>query len=171
DYHPLFAQRSSIGFQQMTEVVELANKNFAAIFGDRGASHGAGTLGIFNRSLGPDQASSDPGDYTVDPGAIGWPIDNFYLHSFHVVDPAASGHVGAPSSGAYRSPASLPSGQLLVSYAANATDLANFTGNFDVYLMDPLTGQKTQLTSDAASDELSAVAVYQRADRGVFASR
>ena len=171
DYHPLYAQRSSIGFQQMTEVVELANKNFAAIFGDRGAAHGAGTLGIFNRSLGPDQASSDPGDYTVDPGAIGWPIDNFYLHSLHIVDAAASGHLGAPSSGAYRSPAPLPNGQLLVSYAANATDLASFTGNFDVYSMDSITGQKTQLTSDAGNDELSAVAVYQRVDRGVFASR
>jgi hypothetical protein len=171
DYHPLYAQRGSIGFQQMTEVVELANKNFAAIFGDRGAAHGAGTLGIFNRSVGPGQASSDPADYTVDPGAIGWPVDNFYLHSLHIVDAAASGHVGGPSSGAYRSPAPLPNGQLLVSYAANATDLGSFTGNFDVYLMDSLTGQKTQLTSDAGNDELSAVAVYQRVDRGVFASR
>jgi hypothetical protein len=171
DYHPLFAQRGTVGYQQMTEVVELANKNFAAIFGDRGAAHGAGTLGIFNRSIGPDQMSSDPADYTVDPGAIGWPVDNFYLHSFHIVDGAVSGHLGSPSSGAYRSPAPLPNGQLLVSYAANVPDLGNFTGNFDIYSMDPITGQKTALTSDGANDELSAVAVYQRADRGVFVSR
>jgi hypothetical protein len=171
DYHPLYAQRGTIGFQQMTEVVELANKNFAAIFGDRRAAHGAGTLGIFNRSIGPDQVSSDPAEYTVDPGAIGWPVDNFYLRSLHIVDAAASGHVGGPNMGAYRSPAPLPNGQLLVSYAANAADLGGFTGNFDIYLMDAITGQKTQLTSDAANDELSAVAVYQRTDRGVFASR
>ncbi|HMI84807.1 MAG TPA: hypothetical protein VK550_11990 [Polyangiaceae bacterium] len=171
DYHPLYAQRGTIGFQQMTEVVELANKNLAAVFGDRGAAHGAGTIGIINRSIGPDQGSSDPADYTVDPGAIGWPVDNFYLHSLHMVDPAASGHVGVSSKGAYRSPAPLPNGQLLVSYAANATDLGSFTGNFDIYWMDAISGQKAQLTSDAATDELSAVAVYQRTDRGVFASR
>jgi hypothetical protein len=171
DYHPLYAQRSSIGFQQMTEVVELANKNFAAIFGDMGAAHGAGALGIFNRSLGPDQGSSDPADYTVDPGAIGWPVDNFYLHSLHLVDAAATGHTSGSTRGAYRSPAPLPNAQLLVSYAANATDLTSFTGNFDIYMVDPVTGMKTQLTTDAASDELSAVAVYQRVNRGVFRSR
>jgi hypothetical protein len=171
DYHPLYAQRGTIGFDQMTEVVELANKNLAAIFGDRGAAHGAGTLGVFNRSLGPDQTSTDPADYTVDPAAITWPVDNFYLHSLHVVDSAASGRVGAPTSGAYRSPATLPNGQLLVSYAANATDLSSFTGNFDIHLMDPITGQRTPLTSDTSNDELSAVAVYQRTNRGVFASR
>jgi hypothetical protein len=102
---------------------------------------------------------------------MGWPIDNFYLHSLQIVDAAASGHVGGANSGAYRSPAPLPNGQLLVSYAANVADLGGFTGNFDIYLMDPITGRRTQLTSDAASDELSAVAVYQRANRGVFASR
>jgi hypothetical protein len=58
-----------------------------------------------------------------------------------------------------------------VSYAANVTDLANFSGNFDIYLLDPVSRQKTLLTSDAGTDELSAVAVYQRADHGVFASR
>jgi hypothetical protein len=171
DYHPLYAQRGSVGFAQMTEVVELANKNFAAIFGDREAAHGAGTLGIINRSLGPDQLSSDPADYTVDTGAIDWPVDNFYLHSLHIVDGAVSGHVGGVNAGAYRSPAPLPNGQLLVSYDANATDLASFTGNFDVYLLDAITGQRTQLTSDPASAELSAVAVYQRTNRGVFVSR
>ncbi|MET0593625.1 MAG: hypothetical protein ABW133_13055 [Polyangiaceae bacterium] len=171
DYHPLFAQRSTIGYAQMTEVVELANKNFVAIFSDRGAAHGAGTLGVFNRSIGPDQASSDPADYTVDPGAIGWPVDNFYLHSFHLADSAATGHVGGGNSGAYRSPAALPGGQMLVSYATGAADLANFSGNFDIYLMDTITGQRTQITTDAANDELSAVGVYQRLDRGVFRSR
>ena len=58
DYHPLFAQRKTVGFEQMTEVVELANKNLAAIFSDQGSAHGAGTLGLVNRSLGPDQLSA-----------------------------------------------------------------------------------------------------------------
>src|SRR6185369_9578303 len=71
DYHPLFAQRKTVGFEQMTEVVELANKNLAAIFSDHGSAHGAGTLGLINRSLGPDQLSQDPADYVSDPGAIG----------------------------------------------------------------------------------------------------
>src|SRR5262249_19313755 len=32
DYHPLYAQRGSIGYPEATQVVELADKNFAAIF-------------------------------------------------------------------------------------------------------------------------------------------
>ena len=136
DYHPLYAQRKTIGYNQMTEVVELANKNFAAIFSDPNAAHGAGTLGIFNRSLGPDQTSPDKADYTVDPGALDWPSSKFYLHSLHIPDAQATGHVGAGNSGAYRSPAPLPNGNILVSYAANAMDLASFQGNFDLFIMD-----------------------------------
>ncbi len=170
DYHPLYAQRKTIGFAQMTEVVELADKNFAAIFSDKGAAHGAGTLAVFNRSVGPDQTSTDPADYTADPNAIGWPVSNFFLHSLGVVDPRATGHTGAGNSGAYRSPAPLPNGQIIVSYAANAADLANFTGNFDLYVVDPISGAKTQVTN-AAEDELYATAVYERYNRGVFRSR
>ena len=171
DYHPLFAQRKTVGFEQMTEVVELANKNLAAIFSDHGSAHGAGTLGLINRSLGPDQLSQDPADYVSDPGAIGWPAPNFYVHSLHFPDGAASGHQGAGNTGAYRSPAPLPNGNLLVSYAANAMDLKSFTGNFDIYVMDEITGQRTQVTNDPANDELFAVAVYQRMNRNVFKSR
>jgi hypothetical protein len=43
DYHPLFAQRNTVGFDQFSSVVELADKNFAAIFSERGAAHGAGS--------------------------------------------------------------------------------------------------------------------------------
>jgi len=171
DYHPLYAQRRTIGFAQMSEVVELANKNFAAIFSDQNAAHGAGTLAVFNRSIGPDQTSSDPADYTVDANAMTWPEPKFFLHSLGIVDPRATGHVGAGNVGAYRSPAPLPNGQLIVSYAANATDLSSFTGNFDLYIVDPLSGARTQVTNDAASDELFPVAVYERMNRGVFRSR
>src|SRR5207253_2575697 len=135
----------------------------------------AGALAIFNRSVGPDQTSTDPADYTVDPKAVDWPVPNFFLHSLGILDAKATGHVGGGNTGAYRSPAALPNGQIVVSYAANATDLANFTGNFDLYIVDPvtfpITGQKTQITSDAGTDELFAAPVYQRFDRGVFRSR
>jgi len=171
DYHPLFGQRRTVGFDQMTEVVELANKNLAAIFSDQKSAHGAGTLGLVNRSLGPDQLSQTRADYVSDPNAIGWPAPNFYVHSLHLPDAAATGHLGAGNTGAYRSPAALPNGNLLVSYAANAMDLANFTGNFDIYIMDEITGTKTQVTNDPANDELYPVAVYQRLDRKVFKSR
>ena len=55
DYHPLFGQRSTIGYNQFTDVVELTDKNLAAIFSERGAAHGAGALVIVNRSIGVDQ--------------------------------------------------------------------------------------------------------------------
>jgi hypothetical protein len=175
DYHPLFAQRRTIGFDQMTEVVELANKNFATILGDQGAAHGAGTLGVINRSLGPDQLSTNPDDFTEDKSAVGLPDDplyfKFFLHSLRLPDASATGHVGAGNAGAYRSPAPLPNGNILVSYAANAMDLASFSGNFDVYMVDQATGSKTQVTTNAAKDELFPVAVYERENRGVFASR
>ena len=32
DYHPLFAQRGSIGYPEASQVVELADKDFATIF-------------------------------------------------------------------------------------------------------------------------------------------
>src|SRR6185436_7907455 len=57
DYHPLYAQRSTIDFNQLTGVVELADKNFAMILSERGAAHGAGTLAVVNRSIGVDELS------------------------------------------------------------------------------------------------------------------
>jgi hypothetical protein len=171
DYHPLYAQRKTIGFDQMTEVVELSNKNFAAIFSDQKAAHGAGTLGIFNRSIGPDQLSKEPTDYTADQAAITWPVNNFFLHSLRLVDGKSTGHTGPGNVGAYRSPAPLPNGNLLVSYAPNVIDLASFSGNFDIYVVDEISGQATQITNDGATDELFPVAVYERLNRGVFKSR
>jgi len=175
DYHPLFAQRNTIGFEQMTETVELANKNFAAIFSDRSAAHGAGTLGLFNRSLGIDQRSTNEADFVADPTAAGLLADplvnKFYLHALGLLDPAATGHLGAGNAGAYRSPTRMPNGGMIVSYAANAMDLTSFSGNFDLMFIDDITGTKSRLTTDGSTDELDAVAVYERYDRGVFTSR
>ncbi|HEX2670154.1 MAG TPA: hypothetical protein VHM25_04740, partial [Polyangiaceae bacterium] len=72
DYHPLFGQRNTIDFDQLTDVVELSDKNFAAILSDNGAVHGAGTLAIINRSVGIDQLSDDPATYVQSPSAKDW---------------------------------------------------------------------------------------------------
>ena len=180
DYHPLFAQRSTVGYHQATHVVELANKNFAAIFSDQTAVHGGGTLGVFNRSLGIDFTSTVATDYAVDPtvidpasadsvedGAGGQP--NFFLHSLSFPDGSASGHGGEPTDGVYTSPAALPNGKLLVSFGG-ATDAATFGGDYDLYVMDPETGAKTKLLGDAGVAEIEAVAIYPRAVKGLFSS-
>lgn len=169
DYHPLFAQRGSVGFNQFTDVVELADKNLAAILSEKGAAHGAGTLAIINRSIGIDQRSDSADDYLQDPGAIGYPNPKFYQHSIRVLDGAATGKL-AGTQGAYRSPAALPNGDLLVSYAANVVALDQFSGNFDIVQVNASTGERTPLIS-GAEDEIWPAAIYPRASIGVFKSR
>jgi hypothetical protein len=169
DYHPLFGQRNTIGYTQFTDAVELSDKNLAAIVSEKGAAHEAGRLIIVNRSIGVDQLSDVPEDYLQDPGAIDWPNPLFYQRSIRIVDPAATGKLSG-TQGAYRNPSPLPNGRLLVSYAANVQNLGNFSGNFDLAVVDPITLSRTALTTDAA-DELWPVAVYARTDHGVFRSR
>jgi hypothetical protein len=169
DYHPLFGQRGSVGFNQFTDVVELSDKNLAAIMSERGAVHGAGTLALVNRSLGIDQRSDDPADYPQDPTAIDYPNQKFYQHSIRVMDAAATGRVG-PTQGAYRSPAALPNGDILVSYAANVVALDNFSGNFDIVVVNASTGARAPLIT-GAQDELWPAAIYPRSSIGVFKSR
>ncbi len=160
DYHPLYAQRGSIGFPEASEVVELADKDFAAIFRSPTTPHGGGTLGVFNRSLGIDFRSANPADYPVDPGVIDstqpqFPDPAFFLHSLRLPD-------GAPGAGLYTSPSALPGGSVLVSYGND--------GDYDVYAVSPVTGARTKLFGDAGSAEVDAVAVYARAIRPVFRS-
>ena len=169
DYHPLFAQRSSVGFNQFTDVVELADKNLAAIMSERGAAHGAGTLAIINRSIGIDQRSEDPADYPQSPSAIDYPNPKFYQHSIRILDPAATGKLGQ-TQGAYRSPSALPNGDLLASYAANVVALDQFNGNFDIVQVSPLDGSRVPLIS-GAEDEIWPAAIYPRASIGIFKSR
>ncbi len=169
DYHPLFGQRSTIDYEQFTDVVELSDKNLAAIFSDRGATHGAGTLALINRSIGVDQASIDEADYLVDPGAIGFPNPNFYQKSITIVDGAATGKLGG-TAGAYKNPSPLPNGDLVVSYAANVTDVAAVSGNFDIVMVDTGNGSRTPIVQ-GPQDEIWPVAVYARLNRGVFQSR
>ena len=169
DYHPLFGQRSTIGHNQFTDVIELADKNLAAIFSERGAAHGGGALAIINRSIGVDQLSDDPADYTQDPEAISWPNPIFYQRSIRIIDGSATGKLSG-TSGAYRSPSPLPNGNLLASYAAGATDLANFDGNYDIVVVDSVTGARTDLISDTNA-LLHPVAIYAKQNIGVFESR
>ncbi len=169
DYHPLFAQRSTVGFNQYTDVVELSDKNLAAIMSERGAAHGAGTLAVVNRSLGIDQRSDDPADYVQDPGAITFPNPKFYQRSIRILDPAATGRL-ASTQGAYKSPSPLPNGDILVSYAANVVSLDDFDGNFDIVSVNASTGARTPLIS-GSQDEIWPAAIYPRSSIGIFKSR
>ncbi|HXN30373.1 MAG TPA: hypothetical protein VN894_00870, partial [Polyangiaceae bacterium] len=163
DYHPLYAQRASIGYTQATYVAELSHKDFATIFSNQDAQHGAGALAVFNRSIGIDFGSTAAADYPVDPTVIdpsapSSPEPNFFLHSLRIV----------AQDGSYTSPSPLPNGKLLVSFGTG--DPATFGGDYDLYVLDPVTGTKTKLLGDAGVEELEAVAVYPRVAKGVFAS-
>jgi hypothetical protein len=155
DYHPLYAQRKSIGFEQMTEIHELADRGFVGIMSDKGALAGGGTLGVVNRSLGPDQFDRDPADH-------------FYLHSLTFPDPAATGKAGP--GGVYRSPAPLPTHGFLVSYAAGA-DAFSFDGTFELVQIDTHNGTRVPLVKTAGKSIVESVAIYARADYGVFESK
>lgn len=169
DYHPLFGQRNTIDFDQLTDVVELSDKNFAAILSDNGAAHGAGTLAIINRSVGIDQLSDDPATYVQSPAAKDWPNPAFFQHSVRILDTAATGKLSG-TQGAYRSPSLLPSQNLLVSYAANVVALDDFSGNFDIVEIDPATGARVPLITNA-KDDLWPVAIAPRFNLRLFKSR
>ena len=170
DYHPLYGQRAHFGHLQLTETFQSLDKNFVGIASDKGAAHLGGTLVVINRSIGQDNVSQNPDDYTVDADAVDYAKTPFYQKSLTILDPAATGRVGGTNQGAYRNPSPLPNGDILVSYAANVVDLSTYSGNFDVVSVNPTNGQRTPLAglSDPAADEIWAVAVFGRYDRGVF---
>jgi len=150
-------------------VIELADKNLAAIMSERGAAHGAGTFALINRSIGIDQRSADEADYTQDPAAKDFPNFRYYQRSIRILDEAATGKL-AGTQGAYKSPAALPDGNLLVSYAANVVALDKFSGNFDIVMVDVSSGARTPLIG-GAQDELWPAAIYARTSIGQFRSR
>lgn len=174
DYHPLYAQRGSIGYPEATQVAELADKDFAAILRDPATPHGGGALVVFNRSLGIDFRSTNAADYPVDPAVIDpaslqSPDPAFFLRSLRLPDPAASARVGQPTSGLYTSPSALPNGSILVSFGAAATPDA-FSGDYDVFVMSPTTGVRTKLLGEAGAADVDAVGVFQRLARPIFRS-
>ncbi len=184
DYHPLYSQRGSIGLYEATQVTELANKNFAAIFSNPGWVHQGGVLGVFNRSLGIDFYSTDKDDYPIDPGAFDpnsptSPEQQFFLHSLTLIDGTGKqvsedgqpvGSIDATSyskGGVYRSPSSLPNGKVLVSFAATADPTSFDAGTYALSVFDPIAQSLTPLVQGGAVD---AVAVYGRYNHGIFTS-
>jgi hypothetical protein len=163
DYHPLFAQRATVGATQATYAVEIADKTFATIFSMPTAVHGAGSLALVNRSIGLDFMSTNPKDYLIDPSVIdasspSAPESDFFLHSSQIV----------AMDGSYTSPAGLPDGNILVSYGAG--DPSSFGGDYDVYVLNPTTGAKTMLFGGAGTAEVEAAPIYARVPKGIFAS-
>ncbi len=103
DYHPLFAQRDSVGFQAATEIVEAENRDIAFVAGPIDAPESVGTIVFANRSIGPDQDDRDP-------------ADRFYIHSMRFPVPSAVPLFSRGATmGVFRSPAALPTGGIVVS--------------------------------------------------------
>ncbi|MDB4977467.1 MAG: hypothetical protein JWN48_5808 [Myxococcaceae bacterium] len=154
DYHPLFAQRASVGFESATEIIELPDRNLAFVAAKFGAVEGAGTIAIVNRSLGPDQDDRDPND-------------KLFLHALRFPAPGAFGG----GAGAFRSPVRLPSRWLLASCDPSARDLTVGNFDFDLCALDPATGEVARLGGVAGRAELDGVAIYPRQNHGVFVSK
>ncbi|HUS31949.1 MAG TPA: hypothetical protein VMZ53_25785, partial [Kofleriaceae bacterium] len=171
DYHPLLAQRSaspyasltdlaqsgpSIGYSAATDIREGADGNFLLILSDVGTDGksvvpgAGGALAVFNRSIGPfEQGRGDPG----------------YLPSVKFVDSAATGRMGATT--AYRAPTYLPDGQILVSYAPQAT-----TANYRLVAMNPRTGAQTTLLNPPGGKAIvDAVIAYAYPPRSLYLNR
>jgi hypothetical protein len=170
DYHPLYGQRATIGYDQVDEVAHLSDKNYAAIFSMAGALHQGGTLGIFNRSVGIDFTSSNPNDYLIDPTVIDPSSPSsiepsFFNHSLSFPDPNASGTPGTAGN-IYTSPAQLPGGTVLVSMSPTPQDPATFDGSYDLVVLDPETGNTTTLVPGNGGQVIEARGVYARAVRG-----
>lgn len=169
DYHPLLAQRAespfvtldepgevapSVGYGQATEIREGFDGNFLLVLSDAGARGGAGTLGIFNRSVGTFEAGRD------DPG---------FLQSLVIPDPAATGRAGA-TSGAYRSPFPLLDGRVMASYAA-ASDLGAATSlDWDIVAVSPRTGERTVILGGEGA-QVEAVLALASPPRDLYLNR
>lgn len=186
DYHPLYAQRGSIGFYEATQEAELADKSFITVFSNPGWQHQGGVLAIFNRSIGIDYYSTNKDDYPIDsnvfdPTQPSAPEQQFFLHSLSFFD--GTGNLvtenGAPigsldptsysKGGIYRSPAPLPNGKFLVSFSP-ATDPTNFDAStYGLYVMDPIAETKTEIVPPGGI--VDAVAVYGKYNHGTFVSR
>lgn len=132
DYHPLFAQRKSVGFEQLVDVRSLPDGNLIGIFSDFRAKARGGALGVVNRSLGPDQFDRDP-------------EDRAFLHSLSFPDPTTTGKLGKPGT-LYRGPAPLPSSWVVVSVADGA-DPSTFGGAYALAMVDVRDGARLPLLS------------------------
>jgi hypothetical protein len=162
DYHPLLAQRAqstdtftadlrpSVGYQQATEIREGLDRNFLVVLSDAGAKGGGGALATFNRSVGPFEA--DRAEIT-------------FVRSLAIVDPAATGRAGTV--GVYRSPFSLPNGEILASYAANVADPAADVPRYDLVAV-AADGTRRPLLAGGARSYVEAALGYKRMERALF---
>jgi hypothetical protein len=169
DYHPLLAQRSqsndtfstdlhpSVDYQQATEIREGLDRNFLIILSDATAIGAGGALATFNRSIGP----FDKDRATLAPTAV------TFVKSLVIVDPAATGRAG--TAGVYRSPFSLPNGEILASYAANVTDPTTQIPKYDLVAV-AADGTRRALASDPTMSYVEAALGYKRAERELFAN-
>ncbi len=160
DYHPLFAQRETFGFQAAYEIVELANRNLMMVASHLMSGDGVGGLAIVNRSLGPDQTDRDP-------------ADRFYQSSRFFVPSFFTGMTGT-----FRSPAPLPDGSAIVSCNLSAMAPSTMTSTFNLTLchMSALSGvnqpaPQALLPEAPNVKRIETVAVYARPNFGVFESR
>ena len=155
DYHPLLAQRETIGFSQATDIREAHDRDFLIILSNADARFQAGALVAFNRSIGPFdfEREGEPG----------------YLSSVEFVDPLARDAGRGPSTGAYRHPYPAPDGSVLVSYTGGSVDVrdAGAPVDFDLVLFDPITGTRT-LVAGGAGFQVDGVVVHGRSQRKVF---
>jgi hypothetical protein len=157
DYHPLFAQRDSVGFRSATEIVEMLDRNLAFVGSPIDAIDGAGAIVIVNRSIGPDQDDRDPADRT-------------FVHSMRFPVPSALPLGGAMGSmGAFRSPAPLPNGHLIVSCVLGATSLTSGTLDYRLCDLDPDRGTVVAIGGGSGAN-IEAVAMFPRETHPVFTS-
>jgi hypothetical protein len=171
DYHPLVGQRSrdrgdldgpevgGIGFEQLTDLTELPDRNFAFVLSNHGDLFGGGTLAVLNRSVGVDQ-----------PGRNG---DTFYIHSVRVVDADGRDSLPSLSRATYRGPAALPTGWLVVSAdtAVSPADLSGGSVDYGLYAVNPRNDRREPLVDEAGTWEIDAAPVYRRPYRTAFRSR
>jgi len=163
DYHPLLAQRAqstdtftadlhpSVGYQQATEIREGLDRNFLLILSNAGALGGGGVLATFNRSIGPFEADR-VNEVT-------------FVQSLVIVDPVQRAN---PAMGAYRSPFSLPNGEILASYAAKVTDPMTDVPQYALVAVDPTKGTQRPIASDTALSYVEAALGYKRGETELF---
>lgn len=158
DYHPLFAQRDSVGFHAAFEISEAFDRNLVFVAADLDAVEGGGDIAVINRSLGPDQSDRPAGDRS-------------YLASMWL--PTYGARRGGR--GLYRSPTPLPNGSIIASCSVDATSATTPT-TWDLCVIDPARREPgatsvRRLLGEAGSSEVDAVAVVRRGPRAVFTSR
>ncbi len=162
DYHPLLAQRAqstttfsndlypSVAYQQATEIREGLDGNFLLIASNADAQGGGGALATFNRSVGPFEA--DRTEVT-------------FVKSMVVVDAGATASGGT---GLYRSPFSLPNGEILASYDGAVTDPTSALPRYALVAVDPKTGGRRTLSSDGTLSYVEGALGYKRGNTALF---